>query len=218
MLLFRFAASLLPMLLLAACSPPGLSTSASSTQTPKRSYRVNPAPSQTYRIRMVIEGAPGPFLWKLALAQYDVINPECLRPPKDNPGGRSSPIPTQSIEVPLKQLSENEYEAVIHADHMLDEDYTGRGVCRWALVQFYVPMKATGAHEETRFIPSIPELGEPKISMLQTEVVYFNKNGYPRGMMEDFPDTGAPRHRFADWVRDEDLFTVTFIPTQEVQP
>lgn len=181
-------------------------------------YRVNPAPSQTYRIRMVIEGAPGSFLWKQALAQYDVTNPECLRPPKDNPGGRSSPVPTQDVEVPLTQLSENEYEAVIHADHMLDEDYTGRGVCRWALVQFRVHMKATGAEGETLFMPSIPELREPKISTLQSEVVYFNKQTYPRADMEDFPDTGAPRHRFADWVRDEDLFAVTFIPVREAQP
>lgn len=133
MSLNSFAVLLLP-LALTACSPLGLNMNAEKNETPHRSYRVNPSPKQAYRIRMVIENAPGPFAWKLGLAQYDVSNPECLRPPKDNPGGRSSPIPTEDIEIPLTQVSENEYEALVYADYMLDEDYTGRGVCHWGLI------------------------------------------------------------------------------------
>lgn len=76
-------------------------------------------------------------------------------------------------------------------------------------------MRATGTDGETLFIPSIPDT---KLLALESEAVYFNKNTYPRANMDNFPDTGAPRHRYADWVRDEDLFTVTFIPSREEQP
>lgn len=175
-------------------------------------YRVNPAPKQGYRITMTIKDAPGPFASKKALAQYDVTNRECLSPPKDNPGGRSAPTPTEDIEIPLKQVSENEYEAFLYADHMLDEDYTGHGVCHWKLIQFRVHMKATGADGETLFIPAIPD---EKLIPGETEVVYFNKRTYPRAEMDNFPNTGAPRSRFNDDVREEDLFTVTYVADKE---
>ena len=177
-------------------------------------YRVNPAPTQGYRIRMTIKDAPGPFAWKKALAQYDVVNRECLSPPRDNPGGRSAPVPTEDVEIALKQISENEYEAFLYADYMQDEDYTGRGVCHWKLIQFRVHMKATGADGETLFIPAIPH---NKLIPSETEVVYFNKRTYPRVEMDNYPDTGMSRHQYNVSVTDDDLFTVTFEPAKETE-
>lgn len=173
-------------------------------------YRENPAPQEGYRIRMVIRNAPGGFAYKQALAQYDVVNRECLRPPKYNAGGYSSAAPTYDMNIPLTQVSANEYEAVVYKDAMQNADFYGYGTCRWELIQFRVVMAATGRQEETRFIPSIPEYREPKISTRQTETLYFNKRSYPGS--QGFPVFGAPRHRYNEQVRDEDLFAVSFIP------
>lgn len=87
----RLAAAGVLLLALAACSPSGtdMTSSASASESAARkerpTYRENPQPKQAYRITMTIENAPGPFASMTALAQYDVVNKECLRPPKDNP-------------------------------------------------------------------------------------------------------------------------------------
>lgn len=179
-------------------------------------YRQNPQPRQAYRITMTIADAPGPFASMKALAQYDVVNTECLRPPKDNPGGHTSPVPTEDIEIPLTKVSDTEYAGIVYADYMQDEDYNGRGVCHWKLMQFRVHMKATGADGEALFIPSIPD---KKLLAGQSEKVYFTRKTYPRVEMDNYPDTGVTdRAQFADWIRDEDLFAITFTPHKEATP
>lgn len=223
------ALGLAATLALAACNPSGIDMTDSSPSSPGASparaerpaYRRNPNPTQAYRITMRIEDAPGPFAHMRGLAQFDVANKECLRPPKDNPGGRTSPVPTEDVEVPLRKISETEYVGTVYADHLLDEDYNGRGVCRWRLMQFRVHMKATGADGETLFIPSIPN---KKLLAAEREIVYFNKVSYPR-FPDDEPseyesvDTGvADRSRFSPSIRDDDLFTVTFTPSREATP
>lgn len=194
-------------LLLAACTPPGLSMNNTGEATPvAKQPKRNPAPQQAYRITMTIENAPGPFAQMVGLAQYDVVNTECLRPPKDNPGGYSSPVPTEDVEFPLKKVGENQYETIVYADQMLDEDYAGRGLCRWELIQARVRMKVSGAADETVFTPSI---SSQKILEQSSEVVHFRKSAY--GDKDGFPYFGQPdRSRFGPSVQDIDLFTITF--------
>lgn len=182
-------------------------------------FQRNPAPKDAYRITMTIKDAPGSFASMRALAQYDVVNTECLSPPKDNPGGRSAPVPTEDVEIPLEKVSETEFAGTIYVDQMLDKDYTGRGVCHWKLIQFRVHMKATGADGDTLFIPSIPD---QKLIPEQAEVVYFNKISYPRlssSALQEPIDTGeSDRSRFGPSIQDRDLFTVTFVPAKQVAP
>lgn len=182
-------------------------------------YRQNPAPKQAYRIRMRIDGAPGPFAEMRGLAQYDVANQECLSPPDDNPGGRSAPVPTEDVEIPLTRVAEGEYEGTVYVDQMVDQDYVGRGICHWELMQFRVHMKATGGARETLFIPSIPSR---KLIPAEQETVYFNKIAYPRmqGSTLDEPlSTGqSDRTRFGPAIGDDDLFTVTFTPRKDANP
>lgn len=205
------ATGLCALLALAACSPSGLNMSqAAANPTIHR----NPQPSQAYRITMTIDNAPGPFGKMLGLAQFDVVNRECLRPPKDNPGGYSSPVPTEAIEIPLTQTGDNTWSGVVYVDQMQDEELVvGRGVCRWELIQAQVQMKATGADGETRFVPSID--GENVLSG-KPQTVYFNKLTYPVFENDNYTDYGTPyRSRFGPDIRDEDLFTVTFQAKKE---
>lgn len=205
---------------LAACTPSGMDM----TNTPPSaaapgadaSYRQNPAPKQAYRITMTVKGAPGPFGWMRPIAHYDVANRECLRPPKDNPGGRSAPVPTAPTEFALQQTADGVYSGVVYADLMQDEDYTGNGVCHWELTSIVVQMKATGAEGETFFVPAIPGR---KLAPGETETVYFNKQSYAR---KDASALGNPglndRSRFGPAIQDSDLFTVTFAVAKEGTP
>lgn len=204
---------------LAACSPSDSRTDMNAVTSSTADHggtaasARNPAPKDAYRVTMTIKDAPGPFGWMKALAQYDVVNKECLSPPKDNPGGRSAPVPTDDVEIPLRKISDTEYEAIVYADQMLDQDYTGRGVCHWKLIQFRVHMKATGAQAETLFIPSIPD---DKLLASSPENVYFNRMTYPEAEgVEDYPDTGGGRSDYGPSVQDQDLFTVTFTPVKD---
>jgi hypothetical protein len=216
------ALGLASTLALAACTPsgtdmtsPASASAALARQEDAPAHRRNPQPKQAYRITMTIENAPGPFASMTALAQFDVVNKECLRPPKDNPGGHTSPVPTEDVEIPLQKVSDNTYSGMVYADQML-EDYNGRGICHWKLMQFRVHMKATGAEGETLFIPSIPD---DKLLSGQPETVYFNKIGYPRSGSDNFPDTGLnDRGRFGPSIPDEDLFTVRFTSSKEAAP
>jgi hypothetical protein len=202
----------------AGCAPASqgpVSTPAQKEKS-KMEYRQNPNPKQAYRLTLRIDGAPGPFASMRALAHYDVVNTECLRPPKDNPGGHTSPVPTAPTEVPLERIADNTYTGVVYADQMLDEDYAGRGVCRWRLTSMVVQMKATGAEGETLFIPSI---SDDKLFSGRPETVYFNKRSYPNLGAEEFVNPGeSNRSRFGPSIRDEDLFTITFTPSREAAP
>src|SRR3546814_16555518 len=127
------ALGLVSTLALAACTPSGIdmSTPASPSDAAARgqdgaTYRTNPRPTQAYRITMTITDAPGPFASMRALAQYDVVNKQCLSPPKDNPGGHTAPVPTQEVQTPLTRVSDNEYHGVVSAAWM-QEDRTRGG-------------------------------------------------------------------------------------------
>ncbi len=204
-------AGLCSLLALAACSPSGLNMSQAATEP---TVHRNPQPRQAYRITMKIDNAPGPFAKMLGLAQFDVVNTECLRPPKDNPGGYSSPVPMDVAEIPLTQVNDNTWTGVVYADQMLDEELVpGRGVCHWQLIQAQVQMKATGADGETRFVPSIDVenvlSGEP-------QTIYFNKQAYPRSRMDDYTYYGTEfRSQFDPSITDADLFTVSFQAQKE---
>ena len=151
-------------------------------------YRENPNPVQAYRLRMRIHDAPGPFKVTVSATQHDVVVPDCLPPPKENAGGRLSPTPTRDIPFQLDEVSGAEYTGVFHADGMIDEDYHGRGTCRWEMVQVQVQLRATGAEQETRFIAS---LDRGQVERGEGNRTYFWKARYPRvDDFDDFPDLG----------------------------
>ena len=169
-------------------------------------YKENPNPVQAYRLRMHIDNAPGPLKVTVSGTQHDVVTPECLPPPNANPGGHLSPIPTNDIPFRLERVSEAEYTGVFYADGMIDEDYHGRGICRWELIQAQVQLKANGTEGETRFIVS---LDKDELSGGGSKTVYYWKGGYPRSSMDDFPDYGVTSVEDVREGLRGDLFSVT---------
>lgn len=193
----------------AAMTALGAGCAPATQEKSKVDYKQNPNATQAYRITMTIKDAPGPFASMKALAQYDVVNPECLPPPNSNPGGHTSPIPTKDVPIALTKVADGTYTGTIYADRMLDEDYHGRGVCRWKLIKARVHLVANGAPGETQFIPGIT--GEDVIA-LRKSTLYLAKDAYPRvSGVEDYPAFGREdRAAMGPEVKGADLFTVTF--------
>ncbi len=171
-------------------------------------YKENPNPVHAYRLRMHIHDAPGPLKVTVSATQHDVITPACLPVPNDNPGGHLSPVPTNDIPFQLERVSDTEYTGVFYTDGMIDEDYHGRGICRWEFVQAQVQLKASGAAGETRFIIS---LDKDELTSGGSKTIYYWNGGYPRSSMEDFPDYGVASKDQVPEDKKGDFFSVTLI-------
>ncbi|MBL8256998.1 hypothetical protein J2X02_000825 [Pseudoxanthomonas japonensis] len=153
-------------------------------------FTENPAPRQAYRLTLRIEGAPGPLEVVSSAAQYDVVNKECLPPPKDNPGGHTAPVPTHDIPFRLERVSDNEYAGIFHTDGMVDAEYHGRGVCRWELIQAQVQLRAPGDQGDTYFIA---KLSGDELPQGAPKAFHYWKARYPKEAgAEGYRDFGQP--------------------------
>lgn len=182
-------------------------------------YRENPSPQHTRRLTMRIDNAPGEFGWVHGSMQFNVDNTECLPPPKDNPGGHASPVPMRMIPFELVRQPDGDYEATVFTDGMVDEDYHGRGVCHWKLLNVQVQLKATGAGNETLFMA---DMFDEELAAGREKTIYYTRNSYPRHpetKLEQPTSSGQPdRSKMASYLKDGDLFTITLIPQEAVKP
>jgi len=204
--------------LLCVAMPPLIACSQSMNTQTKPEHRENPSPEQAYRLTMRIDGEPGEFGWIRGFVQYDVVNRECLPPPKENPGGYQSPVPTRSVPFGLERLPDGEYVGTVFVDGMMDEDYHGRGICRWALKNVQVQLRATGAKNETLFMA---DLYGGELLAGQAKKIHYSKRSYPRHpdstLDEPLSSGQTDRSRMASYLTDEDLFTI-ILSAQEAAP
>ncbi|GAB3371627.1 hypothetical protein GCM10027431_20850 [Lysobacter rhizosphaerae] len=173
----------------------------------------NPQPKQAYKISLMLVHPPGPFAYMRAVAQYNVVNEGCLPPSDSNLEGYTYSLDTDE-PFALTQVSANQYEGIIHADLMRDEDYLGRGVCHWQLTEARVGLLATGADGETGFAPYI---SSDAIRTEQSKTLYFWKGGYPRDDFDNYTDGGETDvAKFKPELRG-DLFAMV-LTAKKVQP
>lgn len=184
-----------------------LSACSSSYEKTMLDFKQNPRPNRVYQLTLIVANAPGPLASVEGVMQFDVVTPECLPPPKEN-GGMPWPTLTHHLPIAWTRVSDTQYTGLIYIDGMLDEDYYGRGVCQWKLIQARAELKATGAGDETRFMPNV----EPdKLLAQQAQTTYFLKEFYPRNPdIENYPELGqVDRSKISPRLKDDDLFTVT---------
>lgn len=174
--------------------------------------KVRPRPQQAYRIVMTIENAPGPFGMVEGSAQYDVVNyHECGK--INRVAGVASRI-TTNPPIHWEKTSDTEYVATVYADLMVDEDYYGRGVCRWAFTQARARLKATGTDAETRFVPGI---NSDDITKGNAVTLYFPDTRYPVSGIPDFVEFGDQNpSNFKPEIQDH-LFRIV-LEAHEMQP
>lgn len=175
--------------------------------------KLNPAPRQAYVFVLKIDGAPGPLGIVEAVAQYDVANEDqCgrIQPGSGTPGRITSQEP-----VALRRVSDTEYKGTIYLDRMQDEDYYGKGVCRWEFTGASAMLKATGAEGETRFTSF---LEAPQFTKGEPLVRYYPNAVYPRAAaLPDYSTDGeSARTNFKPEIQDA-LFSVQ-LSAQQVQP
>jgi len=147
---------------------------------------LNPAPVKAYQVTLRIHGAPGTFQHVRGSAQYDVINEEqCghIEPATGTPSRITSQEPLE-----LTRISDEEYQGTLYLDRMQDQDYYGRGLCRWEFTGAGALLKATGAHEETRFLTF---MDAPELVAGKTYTRYYPLRDYPRAGPVDGADIPA---------------------------
>ena len=181
---------------------------AAEIEAPRR--KLNPGPKRAYTITLTINDAPGPFGSVEGVAQYDVEN--YLECGKINPHtGVAYRMPSMEA-FKLQKVSDREYQGTIHTDLIQDEDYYGRGVCRWKLTAVEVQLKATGAPAETRFLP---DMKDEQVLAQESVTKYFWKARYPRSKTDNFPSFGEiDRRKFSSEITDGALFTISLSATE----
>ncbi len=156
---------------------------------------LNPHPTRAYEVTLKLRDAPGEFAAVEGVAQYGVVNEaECghIEPAT----GMAARITSQEPLV-LQRVADGEYRGTIYLDRLQDEDYYGRGVCRWAFSGAGALLKATGANDETRFLAFVEA---DRLLDAEASTRYYPRRDYPRAAaiagqirataLEDYPSRG----------------------------
>ncbi|MGH8351501.1 MAG: hypothetical protein ACRES5_33870, partial [Pseudomonas sp.] len=122
-----------------------------------------------------IHGAPGTFKHVRGTAQYDVVNEDQCGHIEPATGTASRITSQEPLE--LTRISDEEYQGTLYLDRMQDQDYYGRGICRWKFTGAGALLKATGAQEETRFLTFVDA---SELVAGKTYTRYYPLRDYPR--------------------------------------
>lgn len=91
----------------------------------------NTHPVERYKMILTIPSSPGPLNVRGRII-YTIENSEnCVPIDKRRSLGGSRPAFSNEIEVQSRKVSEHDYETVFYRDAYRDEDYYGKGICRW---------------------------------------------------------------------------------------
>ena len=209
-------AAVFSVLSLNACG--GSEKSRIQEQTEAR-FQLNPHPKQAYRLRIKINDAPGPLkLMRNMSVGYGARDCSYII----NHIEGASANPEKKVRAETRKLAEFEYEAIIYADAVQDEDYFGEGICHWKPEGFGLGFQATGSPNETifNFGDSLDDLIEKK-----TLTKYYWKGGYPYFKNIDGSNSNTENtvsfggDTLTDFSEDrwQDLFTIA-VTLEEIKP
>lgn len=103
--------------------------------------KLNPHPQQRYELT-VTEHAPGPFDSVQGLVTYEIDNPECA--PKNPLEGVHNLPADVNRKMELMRIGPHTYRGYFYRDLLQGEDYFGRGVCHWNVLNAGVTFMAHG--------------------------------------------------------------------------
>ena len=200
-------AAIFSVLSLNACG--GSEKSMSIQEQTEARFQLNPHPKQAYRLRIKINDAPGPLV-SMNDTYIRYMARDCSYVINHIEGVTSHP--RKYVDIPLRQVGKDEYEASFYFDAVQDEDYFGEGVCHWKPDGFGGTFKATGKEEETGFTISdvMRNLLEKK-----TLTKYYWKWSYPYFTREDgsispdFVNFGITSPELYSAEEHKEMFTIT---------
>lgn len=208
-------AAVFSVLSLNACG--GSKKSMSIQEQTEARFQLNPHPKQAYRLRIKINDAPGPLV-SMNDTYIRYMARDCSYVINHIEGVTSHP--RKYVDIPLRQVGKDEYEASFYFDAVQDEDYFGEGVCHWKPDGFGGTFKATGKEEETGFTISdvMRNLLEKK-----TLTKYYWKWSYPYFTREDgsispdFVNFGITSPELYSAEEHKEMFTIT-VTLEEAKP
>lgn len=209
------AVALLSIVSLNACSNAEVSMNIQKETEAK--FHLNPQPKQAYRHMIKINDAPGPLqLMGKMVVGYKAEN--CTYIINKFEGAPAHP--EKNVQFDIHQINEFEYESIVYADAVLNEDYFGDGVCHWNPEGFGFSLSATGKPEETRF--NFSDILEKLLSK-KTLTQYYWKWTYPFSKKEDgtlYTDSvhyGIVSPELYDAEKHKEMFSIT-VSLEEIQP
>lgn len=146
---------------------------------------LNPSPQKAYDIRILLRDPPGPFAEIHAAAQYDVANAgECGEP---QPISGAIPRISTNEVVELRRVSDTEFAGRVYVDQVLDEDYYGRGVCRWEFVEVRASFRASDDPYATWFVVKLPA---EAVEAGTSEKLFYWNGYYPNAEIDNYAEFG----------------------------
>lgn len=104
---------------------------------PAPSAKLNAKPVERYRLLLTIPEPPG-LLRVTGKATYTIENNGyCVPLDKRRSLGGSHPSFSNEISLPVRKISDRQYEIYFYADAYNNEDYYGKGICKWRGVPAY---------------------------------------------------------------------------------
>ena len=113
-------------------------------------FKVNPSPKQVFEVEFEIQDAPGPLMAVRGSAGYSATQaPNCTFVTNAWAGTWGTPF--KGLSLPVTPVGPNRFVMTVALDGMLDEDYYGKGVCRWKMGGAGAGFAASAAEEDTQY-------------------------------------------------------------------
>lgn len=149
-------------------------------------FKLNPAPRRVFEVTFEIHDAPGPLMAVRGSAGYSAPQaPNCTFVTNAWAGTWGTPF--KGLSLPVTPAGPNRFVMTVALDAMLDEDYYGKGVCRWEMGGAGAGFAASASEEDTRYGIS---LDAKELVDGATYRRYFWKGSYPR--MSQTNESGMP--------------------------
>jgi hypothetical protein len=159
----------------------------------------NPNPKMRYEITLTIKDAPGPFESITGYMLYKVVNEQCA--PFEKFIGIYRTPPGQNVPFALTRVNDHEYNGIIYLDLLQDEDYYGKGACRWSMPFVLTNLKGGG-------VTFAPDVSQEQIIQQQSVTLYFPKKAFGNPALQGSSDGGTTISDIVASYRDE-FFSIT---------
>ena len=171
-------------------------------------FKVNPSPKQVFEVEFEIHDAPGPLMAIPGGVGYSAPQaPNCTF--VSNAWAGTWGTPFKGLSLPVTPVGPNRFVMTVALDGMLDEDYYGKGVCRWKMGSAGASFAASQAKEDTVYGVS---LDAKEFVDGATYRQYFWKGGYPRSDNKSGIPLSNPGRRDPDGYKEpfrSNLFSIT---------
>lgn len=192
-----------------------LSSCANPTSEARPVFKINSEANDNYEIAVDIDNAPGKFDSIKGYVQYNVTNHSCL-PAPDGASGMPASIPMVVRPFTFIPAPGGQLLGQVQADLMTDEDYYGRGVCRWQLQEVRVDARANESNGMTEFVSNISAEALP---LGKSTTTYHQRRLYP-GQINTTGQKSfgqQDKSKLSPSIAESDLFSVTISPRKVIR-